>query len=429
MIRPIHPFPARMAPELAINALKRLRKGSVVLDPMMGSGTVLRHASDCGHHAIGFDMDPLAFLMSRVATTPVDDAAIEKLMTKVRRSLADTVGFTLRLPWIDDDQETREFVDYWFGEAQQSDLRRIAYILANLDSGRTTRRFRRAADVLRLALSRIIITKDRGASLARDVSHSRPHKVAQSSDFEVIPAFERSLRQVRGMLADRPPSENVRTALGDARSLFSLDNASVDAVLTSPPYLNAIDYLRGHRLALVWLGHRLSDLRAIRSGSIGSERAPDVSSTGDLFRDIEDAMCKKSMLSSRHAGMVARYAEDVYRMMSEIARVLKPDGRAILVVGNSCIKGEFVQNSAGIIRAAEMVGLRLKTEVERQLPTQRRYLPLPASGVNSLSTRMRTEVVVSFVPKRTARHTQDSVMLLPKGEITGARGRSASLRR
>lgn len=418
MIRPIHPFPARMAPELAIKELKKLRKGSVVLDPMMGSGTVLRHASDCGHHAIGFDLDPLAFLMSTVATTPVDDASIEKLMAKVRKSLVGTIGSKLRLPWIDDDEETAEFVGYWFGKPQQSDLRRIAYILANLGAGRTTQRLRRAADVLRVALSRIIITKDRGASLARDVSHSRPHKVAQTSDFEVIPAFERSLRHIRGLLASSPPSENVRTALGDARSLFSLGNSTVDVVLTSPPYLNAIDYLRGHRLALVWLGHRLSDLRAIRSGSIGSERAPDASSTGDLFRDIQEAMCESSMLPPRHAGMVARYAEDVYRMMSEIARVLKPDGRAILVVGNSYIKGEFVQNSAGIIRAGEMVGLHLKTEVERQLPAQRRYLPLPASGVNPLSTRMRTEVVISFVPKRKARRTQDDVTHFQRS-ITG----------
>lgn len=400
MIRPIHPFPARMAPELAIKELKRLRDGSLVLDPMMGSGTVLRHASECGHKAIGLDMDPLAFLMSTVATKPVDDSAIERLMVKVRKCVADARSAELRLPWIDDDVETREFVDYWFDKPQQSDLRRIAYVLAELDCSRASQQSRRAADVLRVAISRIIITKDRGASLARDVSHSRPHKVAQTSDFEVFPAFERSVRQLRGLLAANPASGNVRTALGDARSMSLIENSTVDAVLTSPPYLNAIDYLRGHRLALVWLGYRLSELRAIRSSSIGSERSPDVSGTGHLFSDIQAAMCDISRLPSRHAGMVARYAEDVYRMMSEMARVLKPDGRAILVVGNSCIKGVFIKNSEGIIRAAEMVGMRLKSKTERELPAQRRYLPIPAAGANSLSTRMRTEVIISFNPQR-----------------------------
>jgi len=57
----VHPFPARMAPELAFESLRHLKAGSIVLDPMSGSGTVLRQASDMGHSAIGFDMDPLAY--------------------------------------------------------------------------------------------------------------------------------------------------------------------------------------------------------------------------------------------------------------------------------------------------------------------------------------------------------------------------------
>ena len=55
-IAPIHPFPARMAPEIAIAELGRLGPRSTVFDPMMGSGTVLRHAVELGHKAIGFDM-------------------------------------------------------------------------------------------------------------------------------------------------------------------------------------------------------------------------------------------------------------------------------------------------------------------------------------------------------------------------------------
>lgn len=68
MIPPVHPFPARMAPEIAFRRLRRLPPGSVILDPMAGSGTVLRHATELGHKAIGFDLDPLAVLMTQVWT-------------------------------------------------------------------------------------------------------------------------------------------------------------------------------------------------------------------------------------------------------------------------------------------------------------------------------------------------------------------------
>lgn len=60
MISPIHPFPARMAPEIVLDETASLRRGSLLLDPMTGSGTVVREASENKHKAIGFDLDPLA---------------------------------------------------------------------------------------------------------------------------------------------------------------------------------------------------------------------------------------------------------------------------------------------------------------------------------------------------------------------------------
>ena len=303
---------------------------------------------------------------------------------------------TNALPWIDDDEETRLFTEYWFAEPQRSDLRGLALALSVHARIRRSAKNSAAADVLRIALSRIIITKDQGASLARDVSHSRPHKVADSSGFDVPAAFERSVRHVRKLLANTPPRPGTSVSLGDARAMRALSNRSIDAVLTSPPYLNAIDYMRGHRLSLVWLGHRLSDLRNIRSNSIGSERGPDGGGSESLFADIQQSMGVISDLPRRHASMVARYAEDVYRLMSEISRVMAPSGRAILVVGNSCLKGTFVKNSAGVARAGAMVGLRVTKTIERELPDRHRYLPMPAGDAHALGKRMRTETILSF---------------------------------
>ena len=84
-----------------------------------------------------------------------------------------------------------------------------------------------------------------------------PHKAVEDSDFEVFHAFEKSIRLLRKRLADNPPQKSAKVELGDARKLSAVENASIDAVLTSPPYLNAIDYLRGHRMSLVWLGSGL----------------------------------------------------------------------------------------------------------------------------------------------------------------------------
>lgn len=250
-------------------------------------------------------------------------------------------------------------------------------------------------DILRIALSRIIVTKDQGASLARDTSHSRPHRVSLESDYDVWKGYERSVLRVRDTLEQFPPSGEVEIEMGDSRAL-DIDNCSIDFVLTSPPYLNAIDYMRGHRMSLVWLGYSLGSLRTIRSSSIGAERGPDKGIVASLFDEIRVDMYGDADLSTRHAAMVARYAEDVYRMMSETSRVLTNKGRVVLVVGNSCLKGTFIKNSLGVTRAGAMVGLRLVSEVERDLPDKSRYLPIPSESDAPLGGRMRTESILTF---------------------------------
>lgn len=175
----IHPFPARMAPEIAMKHLEKIPKGSIVLDPMVGSGTTIKIASEIGCPCIGFDVDPLALLIAKVWNTPVniDEVYLEgyKILDGLRK------GRVPLLPWIDTDNETLKFVHYWFDKHQEIDLRRLSYKLKRIDGP--------VGDVLRVAMSRIIITKNKGASLGRDISHSRPHKVTETNDYDVKKKF------------------------------------------------------------------------------------------------------------------------------------------------------------------------------------------------------------------------------------------------
>jgi DNA modification methylase len=182
--------------------------------------------------------------------------------------------------------------------------------------------------------------------------------------------------------------------LGDARSL-SVADGSIDAVITSPPYLNAIDYVRGHRLALVWLGFSLDKLRAIRSTSIGAERGLGDPEKESEAQALASGMGDLSSLPNRQQQMILRYALDIRAVIQEISRVLKPDGVATLVVGNSSLRGVYVANDAVILAAAKAAGLRLVSRDERLLPPSRRYLPPPRDhDGSSLKKRMRAEVVV-----------------------------------
>lgn len=388
IIPTIHPFPARMAPELAFGALEELHDGGVVVDPMAGSGTVLRHASERGCTAVGFDMDPLAVLMSRVWTTPVSDERIGTVYGRAQKLALAADPRSVSLPWIDEDEETGLFIAYWFGRRQQDALRCWASAIHTL-SAEMDAEDKKALDVVRIAMSRIIITKEQCASLARDTSHSRPHRVTTESDYCVHQGLDRSLKIVRKRLKDSPPIGGATVSLGDARAL-AFESGKADAVLTSPPYLNAIDYMRGHRMSLVWLGHSLSALRSIRSTSIGAERAPDAGM--QVLAELKAVLGDLSTLSRRHHAMIDRYVIDVLAMAREIRRVLKPSGVATLVVGNSCLKGVFIRNSAVVAKALEIEGMKFLSESTRDLPARSRYLPTTEGS--SLANRMREEIIL-----------------------------------
>ena len=106
-------------------------------------------------------------------------------------------------------------------------------------------------------------------------------------------------------------------------------------------------------------------------------------------------MCDLDRLELKQQRMIIRYAGDLERMMNQAARVLRKGGTATYVLGNSCLKDTFIRNSEGVAKAGVQAGLSLANVAERDLPAASRYLPVTQSG--SLSKRMRTETILTFV--------------------------------
>ena len=99
----------------------------------------------------------------------------------------------------------------------------------------------------------------------------------------------------------------IKADLQDARNL-PLANQSIDFVVTSPPYINVFNYHQNYRRSVEALGWDL--LRVARS-EIGSNRA----NRGNRFYTV------------------IQYCIDMANALQEMARVLKPGARAVLIVG------------------------------------------------------------------------------------------------
>jgi hypothetical protein len=378
-----------MAPEIAFGALAGLAKKSIVLDPMVGSGTVMRTISELGYQGIGFDVDPLSVLMSKAWTSKVDKTIFFKRSGNILAAAEKLSSKTAYLPWIDEDIDTKNFINFWFAPSQIADLRKLSYVINNYK--------REYAALYKVAFSRLIITKSKGASLAADVSHSRPHKVRDTNEFDVFVEFQKSCSRISEIINSEKLLGTIKVHKGDARRLKSVKNNSIDSIITSPPYLNALDYMRGHKLSLVWLGHKIGDLASIRSGSVGAEKAPDKFSNMVQAKYIIRRIQNFENLPLKIKNMVYRYALDMESIVMESARVLRKNRNATFVIGNSSLKGVYIDNTVIAEEAALKHGLRLVDSKAREIPQNKRYLPPPTNAGNTgLNARMRTETIMTF---------------------------------
>lgn len=106
---------------------------------------------------------------------------------------------------------------------------------------------------------------------------------------------------------------------------MAVRDATIDLIVTSPPYMRsnreAIDYLRAHKVSLVWMGHELSKLRALRAAAIDTMRG--LYSADGLPDAVERGMLGRIKARSRGAKM-RRYLSDLHAVLGETARVLRP---------------------------------------------------------------------------------------------------------
>lgn len=384
-----HPFPARMPLALAEHLISALTTTkSVILDPMVGSGTTVVAGKRLGRNCLGFDRDPLACLIARTAVNEYARKDLEALRDRVF-SRAKDVAASVSVPEFRSllANEDQLFLRYWFPPHCQRQL-------FSLSSALREERAVSLRELASVALSTLIIAKAAGASHAMDISRSRPHK---RLDKPIVTPFDGWMRRCNALIkrlpfVDTPNSGTAVVQTGDARHL-PLDAGSVDFILTSPPYLNAIDYLRTHKFSLVWMGHDLSSLRELRGTMIGTERG--LYQLDGLPESVEARVADR-IEESRRQGHVRKYLSDLGKVLRENARVLRDDGVAVLVLGPTIINARRSDICDLLTPIAEQHGLRVVGAETREIAEVRRSLPPPSqSRSGALAARMRREIIIA----------------------------------
>jgi len=386
----LHAFAAKFPPQIPGTFIERLTiPGETVLDPMNGSGTTTLEAYLLKRRGIGCDIDPLAVKIARVKTTPLE-ADPGRLVPYIIKNANE---YLLDREAIDNeietrfDVKTRQFIDYWFYPGTARELMALILTIDGFDEGTPVR------ELLEVVLSGIIVTKSGGVSRARDLAHSRPHLDPGKKPKNAIRALEQRLRKlapaIAGLPDDRP---RALVAQRDARDT-GLADGSVHLIVTSPPYANAIDYMRANKFSLIWLGWSITDLGRMRRSYIGHEAAGNAkvyrlpSFTEGVLERLRDKDLKKE-------AVLRKYLLEMRGVMGEMYRVLAPERYAIMVVGTSTVRGMDVKTPHCLADIAmndtgfELAGIR-----SRSLDRDRRMMPF-SGGRTRIERRMGAEEVI-----------------------------------
>ncbi len=391
----IHAFAAKFPPQLPRTFIEQLtHPGDTILDPMMGSGTAVLEATLLGRRAIGVDLDPLAVRVSRVKTRGLDQAYLRTaggtVVANASMLLTDSAALTTEIERRF-DPATRDFLDYWFTVEAQHEL--LALLLSIENEPNTAVR-----EVLEVVFSSIIITKSGGVSRARDLAHTRPHRVASKTVRSAIAQFKIRLRKsVTALLALPDDVLPVELHHADAREL-PIDDESVDLVITSPPYANAIDYMRAHKFSLVWLGEPISKLSELRATYIGSENSRGAIAN-DLPAGAARCVSELAQRDRRKARVLQKYLVEMRAALAEMFRVLRAGRAAGVVVGPSTMRGIRVQTQEHLAEISQQLGFDVVGIGKRSLDRNRRMMPFRRGKptLTGIEQRLHEEFVLGLV--------------------------------
>jgi len=298
-----HPYPARFIPQIPATFIKLFtEEGDTVLDPMCGCGTALVEALLHNRNAIGNDLNPLAVLISKVKTTLISE------------------------------EEFRDFNEKLLSASGIEGIRKILWELKEEGN-------QKLYDFGRVALSASIWSGKVGnieTVFRKKVSSMQREMLAMAKVVKSVP--------------------QIRVICEDARRL-GVQSGSVDLIITSPPYVNALDYHRMYKESMLWLD---MDFSTFKKNEIG----------------------KHSRFSGNRFRLLSCYLGDMFRCMIEMNRVLKKGKFCVIVIGNSSIEHELIESHKFFIRMGAKIGFRPIKTLFREIDQRKKYISPTIGKIN-----------------------------------------------
>ena len=321
----IHTYPAMMIPQIARRLIYLYGKNAkILLDPFMGSGTSLVEASLVSHikEAYGFDLNPLAYLISKVKTTPVNPESLEKELLKILifKEHNDLPNF--------------KNIEFWFKPNVIKDLAVLKTAINKIDN----KDFR---DFFLVVFSETVRKVSNTRNGEFKLYRMEKEKLEKYSP-EVFKQFEKIAKEnIIGMeeYLKQKKSSKIFPKYFSSMNELPLNNESIDLIVTSPPYGDSkttVAYGQFSRLALQWLDYE--DINNLDNKLLGGKTSKELEVKINS-KTLKEIIKKIAEQDNKRAKEVLSFYEDFDKVVVQLNRVMAKNGFICFVVGNRTVKG------------------------------------------------------------------------------------------
>ncbi|MBI4846090.1 MAG: hypothetical protein HY810_06445 [Candidatus Omnitrophica bacterium] len=355
-----HKYPAKFIPLIPRWAIKKYLNGSeskTVFDPFCGSGTTLVEGILAGHNAIGFDVDPLSSMIAKVKTTRVDVIGLNEVATWLINGIKNR-GKGLFKP----DCETLE---HWFTGDAIKKLSIIRTLINQIpDKFGTDKKTKDIQELLLICFSSIIrrVSNADDESQKTYVSHT---KIKEPEEVFALFLSQLNLFIERISKFSEITDPKLASKVVCSSSIQSLTKKmtkqTIDLVVTSPPYIKAIDYIYNQLVELFWIGD-LFDMQTQgrqnikKKDYIGNKHLKktefinhdpynNILHINGLDKKLQKVFDSDKKNGHRHSYVTFKYFADMEKHFSEMAKCLTKGTHYVMVAGDSSVSGIFFETA------------------------------------------------------------------------------------
>ena len=387
-----HAYPAMMIPQVARRLLYKYGDSAETLfDPYCGSGTSLVEANVKGVDAIGTDLNPLARLIAKAKTTPIDIQTLD-LYLKDFYDYSFNYQFNIQKS-ISVVVPQFENINFWFSEDAQKKLSLIKKYIDNIKNPKVKNFFLTAfSETVRESS----YTKKGEFKLVRIPEEKRTQFNPDS--FGIM--LSKLSRNKAGLLEFIKQKRNGSVAkILDFNSVDTvpkeiIPDESIDIVITSPPYGDSrttVAYGQYSRLANQWMGIKnASNVDKLLMGGVKYNSRFNFNS-----KYLQETLEKIEQKDSKRMAEVESFFIDYKKSIDNVSKTVKKNGFVCYVVGNRTVKGVNIPLDLITKDFFEENGFRHIETIIRNIPNKRMPSQNSPSNIPGMkSSTMKNEFIV-----------------------------------